>query len=475
MRFNRKPTTTANDAELQEEMLFTEDLPSDAPTNIGLARRSRIGLTVVLLGLVLAVVVALAPRWSGPVRQAWAQAFPPPPYHGPLVYGVNLIGALVALRASDGSIQWIEKQSSGNSTLFIQNKILLTNGVVNHVEGIVALRASDGYTLWSLPNPAGYSQPYLIALVGTQVFVWYPSGDGSQSSLLEAVDWQQGRVQWTMPINGLPQLISAAGNNNLVMCMAATGSQTGQALQLRGVDAPTGKLLWQISPILQNPGPNDSLFCDVGQGHLYLEKYQGGTNSLTAYQALDGTPLWQRKVSGFVATMDATSLYFTDWFIDQPFTTPRTLTAINASDGSDGSQRWQLLGQFTALFYADLLPTSSNIIVMRTPQGIAGIDSRSGVIAWQMHSPTDLLQSYQAVHGAGDTLFYANADTLFALNQTTGSVFWQRQIPISPNGVQLVYANQQLYLLIANRSLQALDPATGHTLWQTTNINALIG
>ena len=122
MQTERNNSTTPAADQQQADAFFNEDLP----TNTRLPRRARLLLSMSLVGLVgLVVLLPLSSLWLGPARQVWARIFPPAPYHGTLVYGTQIDGSLVALRSTDGGIQWINHQPSQGLQIFTQGSIII--------------------------------------------------------------------------------------------------------------------------------------------------------------------------------------------------------------------------------------------------------------------------------------------------------------------------------------------------------------
>jgi outer membrane protein assembly factor BamB len=468
MRFNSQ---AGNADEMPEDAPLLEETSLEMPSNTRLARRTRLALTLLSLGLVLVLLVTLAPAWSGAVRQAWSRLFPPPPYQGALVYAQRADGALIALRASDGSTQWVNNQLSGQNVFLASNSMLIADGVASHANGTFAVRASDGHILWSRPNPGGSTQQILIPLSATQGLNWLTVPDGNQMSMFQGINLQDGAVQWSTTVNGMLESIGNIVNDTLMVCLSSPPTQPQQSLQMIMLDMRTGKIGWQTPPLSYAPAKNSAINCDDGPSTEYLEQLQGNTSRITAYQRADGKQQWQRSAPGDVTHMDATSLYLTTYFVYQPSTLPQTLTALNATDGS---QRWQIPGQFTNLYFSNAAPANPTVLLMQTPTGIAGIAPQTGTVLWQVQSQRFGIPASQAAYGVGDVVYYLNSNTLSALHTTTGTSLWHMNLPPTSNGFQLAYHDQHVYLADQN-GLMAIDPTNGHPSWRVTDIVALVG
>ena len=291
--------------------------------------------------------------------------------------------------------------------------------------------------------------------------------------MLAAIDMQNGHMQWTKPMNGPPELILGdVGNHTFFLCSSDFSIATQQTLQLMLLDVQTGATRWQSNTTVKGATAQHTLACGGGQDQVYAENSQGNSTLVTAYQLQTGKELWQRQWPGTITAIDANGLYVTTWYSDQPFTSPRTLTAINASDGTP---RWHISGEYSALLFGDQLPTVANVLLMRTQDSLIGMDARSGQIVWQRHISLSMSNIYPALHGDGDVIYYEDFETLYALHAATGAIIWQKPVPLGPAVPQLIYTTQQLYLLLPNRAVIAFNLANGDIRWQTSNIASLAG
>jgi outer membrane protein assembly factor BamB len=273
---------------------------------------------------------------------------------------------LLALRPSDGSQLWTADLGGllqGGPT----QPIVESNGLLYFVAGsapqaggsgpqykVVALRASDGKQQWSASlTPPLSDRITSFTLAGDTLYVAGGSVPPTSSNIPEvptivALRASDGGQLWThqfttpLPTGQISLVAGASGVFATVM-LQPQGSSGAQGGMLAGLNPQTGAQFWSATLA----GPALSLVADANA--VYAATGLPGTpspNSIAAYKASDGTPLWSQPVQDGAPTVlaDASgSLIASVSAPPGPNTGGGTGTAaIEALRASDGSLQWKV-------------------------------------------------------------------------------------------------------------------------------------
>ena len=432
------------------------DIGTEDIAQSGLSKQLRRLITGLM---VLLLVSVSAPWWFSVARNEWTRIFPPPPYTGSLIFIQSGL-QIKALRTSDGQTQWIDSGIIASPPLVVvSDMVVYSDGV-----SIIAVHTTDGSAAWHTPVPQGdYSTPLLQGDT-SHLYLWLPSSNDTSQSLFESLDPHSGKVNWRYSGNGrLTSLGQPADMQTLVYCdITADANASSLTIAASVLDSATGVVRWMSSPAQSSP--TQPLDCLPTDHQVLLAQFRDLTTDLTVFDRMSSAHLWEHELPGIVTTNDATTLYMTTWLLSMSPTAQHLLTAY---DLTTGQQRWQMIGDYTALLF-DTTSFARDIIMMKTPTGLAGIDARQGTLIWQLQPPGDELQQWTALRGDGDVIFYQDLTTITAIHATTGTVLWR--FPLPQNGQQssdnqLFFGHHRLFVSERNK-LIAIDPASGHVVWQ---------
>jgi len=400
-------------------------------------QRWRVIAQDVLAGMVLLTVFALLAEGMVAYLAAHHNRFYP--YAGTLIY-VSSDTTLYALKAGDGTVWWRHPMTRGGVYMPLPG-----GGVTLQVDGgVAALSAIDGTTRWQfVPNDGTVVQP--LAVAGDTLYVaeifsrsslspvrsmivaldtrsghqrWHlslphgiaatalPSDDivligevnqgTTEATTLYGVDMRDGHTRWQTPLPGSISVAPVSADDSAIY---ATVDDT----VLIALDRQTGALRWHL-PLISNDIPlitHDAIYtCEAGVVH--------------AWGARDLTPRWLANVpgadnGGVVRLSDG----LLGVFVAHGFV---------ALDAADGTPRWQMpilnnLGPPLA---------TKQIVYFTAPPDIYAMHLGDGKPLWHIHTAGDRGVALTLTQG---TIYLATDDTLYALDATTGTVRWRRNIP----------------------------------------------
>ena len=454
----------SDDQALSDDVLNETELDSGSiaalPT-AGLGRRTRLGISLATVVLLVVVLVTAHSWWLPPAQNAWMRIFPPPPYTGTLTYahtGARLFG----VRAADGGIQWTANVSNSDTNSIVHGDTIITAST--NASMIVALRAADGHTIWQTATPAGYTRP-LLWQDAQQIYLWYSPDAGPTKPLYEALDPRDGHVRWSITINGYPFYSQQSSNDTLPFCVKEVNPADGTSNNLIiAVDRKNGKERWRSSPLVTPSEQSTS--CRVTGATVISDWEQPGGSQMTAYDLQSGAQRWQIAYRGRLANIDQNAVYTTTWYIDQQPSAADTDT-LTAWRATDGQRLWQTSGSLNTFVYS---PVAHASLLTITPTGLAGIDPLSGAILWQRTHSTNDIMKLSIQYGAGDVIYFADREAIYALHSITGTIMWQKTLPASLQQGLIVqlYADHGSVYGLSQLALTAFDGANGHILWNNT-------
>lgn len=378
-----------------------------------------------LAGLPLSLVTGCAPAISG-----GAQALPASP--GQLLPQSSPLRAAV-VEAAKKAAQWVQfGYDAGHSGYNPLEKTIGTKNV------------SNLQTLWndsSIIQPGGMVVDKNVAYVDDM---------GQSNAGLYALNAKTGAQKWYANVNlnggwgSFTHAVSVVAGN-VVVTPCSNGSTSKFLTGMCGVNANSGKILWQT-------------YCTEYQGNLC-----GGLTNNGTSPALYGKLVYFQSVQGVN---------------EQPDT--------QALDPKNGKIVWDVPGVYhcpdAGLTDGNPLPISNGLVFAvegcGTSKGgteICGFSAQSGSAAW-----CDAAPSYvQAMIAANGKLFVAESVSstvsILALDAASGALDWTATLDGS-NSSTLAAANGSLFVEDGSAALYALSESTGKQLWSyTSNGNAFHG
>jgi outer membrane protein assembly factor BamB len=334
---------------------------------------------------------------------------------------------IVANRASDGKHIWsyvIDQQFAVPTVITVQAHVVYARGK----EQVYALRASDGKLLWhiSLPWPSsspdfGHDAGGLVLDHGT-IFTQLLD-DVSETSILFALRANDGKVLWQYQAGGEELFTVASGK-------VYVAAYLDNKYQLVALQETTGHVLWSyyrpISLIAQqdNSVYVVSIVWSTPQGRTPFDAKSDST--LLALDAQNGTVLWSSKiVTTFAASADVGRM---------------------------------LIEKDRLIFF-----NGSHVCAHRISDGHE---------LWCSHGPGDTSGVFALVNTTIYTLGGQGITQLEALDSTTGTVLWSKNVldPQSSLHGLIALMDDKIYLLVSRpsgaESIYALSLNDGHQLWQ---------
>jgi outer membrane protein assembly factor BamB len=407
--------------------------------------------------------------------------------------GVLYLGAedrtLYALDAATGAEQW--RYNTGGP---IASAPAVANGVVyigSDDGGLYALDAATGEPRWIFPADAGIEAGVVVAdgmVVAGTVDRWVYALN-TDTSLAE------GEVVWSFEAEDSIQSDLVIADGTLYVTAAET---------LYALDIATGAERWRFNTRLTLYGPplplDGALFINMGRFVAMLDVATGEevsripTGSPDSYTPLarDGNHLlighgdgfmrvmssrpmhpWRGEVA-WIATRAANSLRENlDFYGSPPVTYQEHLLyvsgfgrvyQINREDGN--SQRLGNTG--LSLAYLPPIVVQDTLIAGTFMGQLTAFNLTTNEVQWEIDlgAPT-----YTPVYADGNRLLWAatigNEVVAYAFDVETGDTLWQQPLPYAFAATPTTLLYEGVFYTVGD-TLNALDPATGEILWQST-------
>lgn len=324
--------------------------------------------------------------------------------------------SLVALRASDGAVQWRDSAPAWASLTGENERIYYLN--YSSLPGsLSALRASDGKLLWSKSTNGN---TVLQAANGSV----YLAQQGEGRWQFMALNGSNGSARWTIDLASFDSLQSVDG---VVYLLDGQG-------HVHAVRAETGAPLWQTSldQVTLYPEPQIEIppyaRLEVVQGVVFVR-----TDQLYALRASDGHMLWHVPL---------------------------------VADGTGA-----LLPSFAV---------ANGMVYLSLHGHLAALRASDGKPVWQKLEPADygyLAVTSGVLYASAGILLpgQINSSPLYAFQASTGHLLWSFNVTQHPVYIRaLASQGSILYLLISSQAnwhepaatLMALQGTTRKTLWQ---------
>jgi outer membrane protein assembly factor BamB len=287
--------------------------------------------------------------------------------------------ALRAVASADGSLEWVRRRRDQFPSVFPGEspfEFLQTGPTVNgdrvYVVGGVTLygqAAATGRPTWAFRTTSSFEH---VLPVGNLVVIGNSLSNGDQ---LVALDQSTGLRRWAQATSEVPLAFAGAEDNGMDSALLLTGTSEMGPARLVGRDPTDGSLRWQTAADPQLFGAFATPA--VNRGRVYV-----GGPTLTAFDAGDGSVVWQTEVSGLTEPVspvtDGEHVYVVDDGV-----------AV-ALDAASGAQRWSVSIEETSPFVAPVLadetlylPGESAVIALDASDGstrfrhaLSGSDAR---------------------------------------------------------------------------------------------------
>ncbi len=284
--------------------------------------------------------------------------------------------SLVALNASTGKTLWNYQFQNGEGNLLADGVLygsdtLTPFGTPTSPNGsfLLALNGSDGSLKWKTTQESGYLTP--ISAVQGLLYAdnSFPMG-GPET--IEAYNISDGSLAWKYPSDTGHAAYLGLQNNTLYVWN--NGGNTGPLVV--ALNASTGATIWQseVDPSLQ-------VFADLTPQAVYLG--DGGDNSLTALNAVDGKQLWKTPLGASSGSASAvvTAAAAVDGTVYLSY--PGGFAALNASTGAIKWKAQDALTQDPGGH--PILAVKGGIIYSKSDTSIAARSAQSGAVLWSQN------------------------------------------------------------------------------------------
>lgn len=225
------------------------------------------------------------------------------------------------------------------------------------------------------------------------------------------------------------------------------------------LEAASGAVLWSKKA------------CDYISGSATVQNgvvYIYGNDGLYALRAKNGAQKWKLAIPGYTS--------FTD-FDPTPYVKNGTVYVgctngnIYAVDTANGAIKWTASSRTGAGFCSSATMENSILYIGCSDSSLYAVDAASGSIKWRFDTHIGVVNTSPLV---ANGIVYTGALGLphfYALNAVTGSVIWDKAAYYNFHSATI--ANGKLYYCPPN-SIEALDPATGNSVWLTRNTPGLL-
>ncbi|GMV79293.1 MAG: hypothetical protein AMXMBFR7_04770 [Planctomycetota bacterium] len=252
--------------------------------------------------------------------------------------------------------------------------------------------------------------------------------------------WTPGLPRWSVDIEGLQSLGSLSVQGGWVY--VSTGGNRG----IQTFDTASGKFLWSFPNHLVESEPA------ISEGLVFINATGKKPNSaLVALEAQTGTEVWRQTTGGGDSSPLVVNgrVYCATW--------SGTFLACNSKTGEKIWDAQIGPSAFSAPAWAQGL-----IVVGLREGGAVALDAETGAERWRFNI---LKKCGVTPLVAGERVFVAGDEGIFALNLADGKRVWAAEGPSMWRN-EFAYRNGMLIHLGAKGRLRALDAKTGHERWR---------
>lgn len=302
----------------------------------------------------------------------------------------------------------------------------------------------------------------------------------SQEATLGAADLPQLRQIWSnyyasdgrTPVVAADQKVYAAGDS--------PDLPPGDVLQLRRIDAATGKVEWNVAAKkrleITAIALTEEFVLATGEVDIF-----DSTLQIVAFNKDTGQEVWSTLVSapntqdGSIMKIEGDTAYV---LVTRPY-----LAAIWALNTKTGDVRWstEYLNNSSEYLVAGMAVAGGRVFLTHT-YGIAALDARNGRLLWNRNGAETSRTDPVVV---GDSVFLLEgAEWVESVNADNGRLQWRVKAPCSQprkqcRGIavasdgQRVFTSTNTYQVDTYNyvaKISALDPITGRKLWSSDSI-----
>ena len=372
-------------------------------------------------------------------------------FSSPTMLYAGMVPDSFALRTGDGTAV----QKVPERLFAVYKDILYTSTFTADLQGgatlLRALSESDGKLLWS------YSFENLnnVQLVDGILYL-NKAETWQQQGLLQALDPESGRLLWQYQCSSQDCYVGSPQALNGTAYVEVQESAASALLALRISD---GSPLWRVAS-----------YADSIQPLLTTDRLlmQTSSDTYTAYSAIDGRLLWQKRLSpantGRLRTISNGSVCII-----------QTSTALYALRLDSGSLLWQWQGSPTGIKLSD------TEVYLAEPAGLLALNASSGQKMWQQAYPSWAASSAKTtsadqgntILGESNGMIYTlvkgdqngfAAYALFAFRAVDGQMTWQHRFTLAtgpgismPPGEQSIVAGSDMEALLVGNSVYVIS------------------
>lgn len=212
-----------------------------------------------------------------------------------------------------------------------------------------------------------------------------PNRDGTLASFVEPKPWPDALTQrWKIPVGTGYATPIVIGNRVYAF------SRQGANEVMRGIDAASGKVLWESSyaaPFVQNPaaarhGPGPKSTPSFANGRLFT---MGMSGIVTAFDAASGKQLWQKPVPQVPQLYHTGQSPLVDRDVMILHVGGQDRGALTAFDQATGAERWSWTGDgpsYSSPVIAEIGGTRQ--LIALSQKSLVGVDPANGQLLWSV-------------------------------------------------------------------------------------------
>lgn len=378
-------------------------------------------------------------------------------------------GSLIALRATDGSPAWKATIGAFAASPVVDGTTIYVSAddFASQTMDVLALQASTGNILWRARLGRDMTTGLYSALTLANGTLYLTSNelcfDYCTAGYLIALRARDGAVLWHTSVAGGPSLNirpAAVLDGKVITSVKdyvanPSDNSTSPEAEMVAYDAASGKSLWRLATNLQELGPQqDGIAPTVADGLVFI----------TAGNA--------------VPPSEVDSQQYALW----------------ALDASTGTVRWRIEAGPGKALVVDGVDNSVVLAQRVTRSALAdntllGLAAGDGHQLWSANAGAQL----SGIQIAGGVLYGESAAefshngkpsppaTVVAVHVSDGAVLWHASVTaaVSPQFPifhrPLVATTHAILVAPGDYLLAALDPATGHLLWQMPTQDQIAG
>jgi len=259
-------------------------------------------------------------------------------------------------------------------------------------------------------------------------------------------------------------ILLSKGQNVIYVSSSYWSTDDEKEYVLYALSGSSGEVLWKVDDYAGYPYSLDSLLGYTGTDTNYIY-VAGKEGSFSAIDRSTGKPVWKQQVPNVDFSEDIL-IEYNDQVVYYYYSGNNTLTAFNASNGS---QIWSV----SESHYARDMMFSDNTIYLITSSShsstsfITALDVKTGNQIWEL-----AFESISSSEIIGGEIYiwagygYTKSD-LVVVNKGTGELVWKFNGDYSHDDIRYIIEDGVVYIGTKDGFLFALDSKTGKRIWQT--------